>query len=298
MYYTIPMKRMMFLLPIMSGVCFGSIGIFIRFFSEAGFNNMAILATRNGISALILFLFMLLYDRDLLKCRVRDLPILLGGGFIGMTLTNVFYNIAVLHLSLGFAGVLIGLSPVYVVFIAAFLFRERITRRKLLGMILAMIGVVMVSGVIDSGITFTIFGLAAGLLSGLFYGMTSIFTKIAIGRQYKGLTITFYAVLITAITTAPFANWEAVAGYAAAAPMTHVLLMVAHAVVGAALPYLLLNVSLKHIEAGKASILTSSEPVSAMLFGAFVYGEKLTIISVAGMAIAITAFSIISTDKT
>ena len=255
------MKKFAYLLPIMSGVCFGSIGIFIRFFSEAGFNNMAILTTRNAISALILFLFMLIYDRNLLKCRVRDLPILLGGGFIGMTLTNVFYNLAVLHLSLGFAGVLIGLSPVYVVFIAAFLFREKITTRKLLGMILAIIGVVMVSGVIDNGITFTALGLASGLLSGLFYGMTSIFTKIAIGRQYNGLTITFYAVLITAITTAPFANWETVASYTAAAPVSHMLLMIAHAVIGAALPYLMLNVSLKHIEAGKASILTSREPV-------------------------------------
>jgi drug/metabolite transporter (DMT)-like permease len=258
---------------------------------------MAILTTRNAISALILFLFMFIYDRNLLKCRVRDLPILLGGGFIGMTLTNVFYNLAVLNLSLGFAGVLIGLSPVYVVFIAAFLFRERVTTRKLLGMVLAVIGVVMVSGVIDNGITFTALGLASGLLSGLFYGMTSIFTKIAIGRQYNGLTITFYAVLITAITTAPFANWETVASYTAAAPVSHMLLMIAHAVIGAALPYLMLNVSLKHIEAGKASILTSSEPVSAMLFGAFVYGEKLTIISVAGMVIAVTAFGIISTGK-
>ena len=164
-------------------------------------------------------------------------------------------------------------------------------------MILAIIGVVMVSGVIDNGITFTALGLASGLLSGLFYGMTSIFTKIAIGRQYNGLTITFYAVLITAITTAPFANWETVASYTAAAPVSHMLLMIAHAVIGAALPYLMLNVSLKHIEAGKASILTSSEPVSAMLFGAFVYGEKLTIISVAGMVIAVTAFGIISTGK-
>ena len=291
------MNRLVYLLPILTGVCFGSIGIFIRFFSEAGFNNMAILSTRNAISALILFLFLLLYDRELLKCRVRDLPILLGGGFIGMTLTNVFFNIAVLNLSLGFAGVLIGLSPVYVVFIAAFLFKEKITRRKLLGMILAIIGVVMVSGVVDSGITFTAVGLAAGLLSGLFYGMTSIFTKIAIGRGYKGLTITFYALLITAVTTAPFTNWNVVAAYAAASPLSHSLLMIAHAVIGAALPYLMLNVSLKHIEAGKASILTSSEPVSAMLFGFFVYHEPMTVISAAGMVIAVTAFGIISTDK-
>ena len=268
------MNRLVYLLPILTGVCFGSIGIFIRFFSEAGFNNMAILSTRNAISALILFLFLLVYDRDLLKCRVRDLPILLGGGFIGMTLTNVFFNIAVLNLSLGFAGVLIGLSPVYVVFIAAFLFKEKVTRRKLLGMILAIIGVIMVSGVVDSGITFTAAGLAAGLLSGLFYGMTSIFTKIAIGRGYKGLTITFYALLITALTTAPFSNWGVVAAYTAASPLSHSLLMIAHAVIGAALPYLMLNVSLKHIEAGKASILTSSEPVSAMLFGFFVYHKK------------------------
>ncbi len=291
------MKKIAFLLPLLSGVCFGSIGIFIRLFSEAGFNNMAILATRNAISAVLLFLFMFIYDRNLLKCRVRDLPVLLGGGFIGMTLTNVFYNIAVLNLSLGFAGVLIGLSPVYVVFIAAFLFREKITKRKLFGMILAIIGVIMVSGVIDSGVTFTALGLATGLLSGLFYGMTSIFTKISIGRGYNGLTITFYAVLITAITTAPFANWDQVAEYTAAAPAAHIMLMIAHALIGAALPYLMLNVSLRFIEAGKASILTSSEPVAAMLFGAFVYGEKLTVISVAGMAIAVTAFGIISTGK-
>ena len=291
------MNRLVYLLPILTGVCFGSIGIFIRFFSEAGFNNMAILSTRNAISALILFLFLLVYDRNLLKCRVRDLPILLGGGFIGMTLTNVFFNVAVLNLSLGFAGVLIGLSPVYVVFIAAFLFKEKVTRRKLLGMILAIIGVIMVSGVVDSGITFTAAGLAAGLVSGLFYGMTSIFTKIAIGRGYKGLTITFYALLITALTTAPFSNWGVVAAYTAASPLSHSLLMIAHAVIGAALPYLMLNVSLKHIEAGKASILTSSEPVSAMLFGFFVYQEPMTVISAAGMAIAVTAFGIISTGK-
>ena len=291
------MKKFAFILPLLSGVCFGSIGIFIRLFSEAGFNNMAILATRNAISALLLFLFLFVYDRELLKCRLRDLPVLLGGGFIGMTLTNVFYNIAVLNLSLGFAGVLIGLSPVYVVFIAAFLFKERITARKLLGMVLAIIGVTMVSGVIDHGITFTGLGLAAGLLSGLFYGMTSIFTKVSIGRGYNGLTITFYAVLITAITTAPFANWGTVAAYTAAAPVSHILLMIAHAVVGAALPYLMLNVSLRFIEAGKASILTSSEPVAAMLFGAVVYSEKLTVISVLGMAIAVTAFGIISTGK-
>lgn len=299
------MRKFALILPLLSGVCFGSISIFIRFFSEVGFNNMAILATRNAISALLLFLFLFAYDWSLLKCRLRDLPVLLGGGFIGMTMTNVFYNIAVLNLPLGFAGVLIGLSPVYVVFIAAFLFKERITVRKLLGMVLAIIGVTMVSGVvdkmisggIDNGITFTALGLGAGLLSGLFYGMTSIFTKISIGRGYKGLTITFYAVLITAITTAPFANWGTVAAYTAAAPLSHILLMIAHAVVGAALPYLMLNVSLRFIEAGKASILTSSEPVAAMLFGAFVYGEKLKVISVLGMAIAVTAFGIISTDK-
>lgn len=290
------MKQIAPALPLLSGVCFGSLGIFIRLLSEAGFNNMAILSTRNAISAVILFVVMFIYDRDLLRCRTRDLPVLLGGGFIGMTMTNIFFNISVLNLSLGFAGVLIGLSPVYVVIIAAFLFKERVTRRKLFGMILAIIGVIMVSGVIDNGITFTALGFAAGMLSGVFYGMTSIFTKISIGRGYNGLTITFYAVLITALTTAPFANWGTVASYVAAEPASHAALMIAHALIGAALPYLMLNVSLKHIEAGKASILTSSEPVSAMLFGAFVYGEKLTVITVAGMAIAVVAFGIISTE--
>ena len=48
-----------------------------------------ILFSSSGVTV-ILCLFMLLFDRNLLKCKVRDLPILLGGGFIGMNFYSRF----------------------------------------------------------------------------------------------------------------------------------------------------------------------------------------------------------------
>ena len=292
------MKALMTTLPILAGIAFGSVGVFVRVFDDAGFNVFSVLAVRGIFSIIMVLLFMLLVDRSMLKVKVRDLPLLAAGGIVGMTLTNVFFTISAWNISLALTGVLLGLSPVYVVIISAFLFKEKATPRKIICMIMAIIGAFLVSGIMENGIgTLSILGLVTGLISGFFYGMSSIFTKLCMARGYNGITITFYALITMTITSSPFANWDVVVLYVAEAPAANLGFIVVSAFVCLAFPYLALNVSLRHLEAGKASILTSSEPIAAMIFGLIIYAETPSVYGVCGLIITVVALAVMTASK-
>ena len=77
------MKRIALLLPILSGTCWGSAGVFVRVLYEAGFDNITITFSRLVITALLLMLTLLVYDRGLFRIRAGDLPFLAICGISG-----------------------------------------------------------------------------------------------------------------------------------------------------------------------------------------------------------------------
>ena len=48
------------------------------------------------------------------------------------------------------------------------------------------------------------------------------------------------------------------------------------------------------MDAGKASILASGEPIAAMIFGVFFYHEIPTVLSVIGVLLTLTALTLLS----
>ena len=71
-------------------------------------------------------------------------------GLAGMMMLNICYNEAAIRLTLSFAAVLLSLSPVFVMFMAALVFKEKITRRKAGCTFIALIGCILVSGAVDN----------------------------------------------------------------------------------------------------------------------------------------------------
>lgn len=63
-------------------------------------------------------------------------------------------------------------------------------------------------------------------------------------------------------------------------------------------PYAFYTVALDHMEAGKASILCSCEPVAAMVFGFFFFRKIPTGLSIAGLIIVLIALAmLVLSDK-
>lgn len=283
------------LLPIIAGALWGSVGVFVRGFTNGNIDNVSILVMRVLFAAIMMFVFIAIKDKSLLKINLKDVWVFACGGIVAMFGMNFCYNNAINSLSLSLAGVLLALSPVFVMFLAAILFKEKITARSIVCMIFALIGCTMASGVIGGGeIAFSTSGILFGIAAAFFYGLTSIFSKIAMEKGYYALTMTFYSMLILAIVLLPFADWKLVGEYVMVSPANNIIFILMHSLCTAVLPYLLYNLALSNVDASLASILVAgAEPSAAMIFGIIFFAEMPSVVSILGLVVTIVALTIL-----
>lgn len=281
--------------PILSGIFFGSGGIFIRQLIEMGVDSYSIVFLRVFIALPILIFWLFLADKKLFYVKIKDIWIFFGAGVLGTLGLNLSYNYSITELSLSLSAILLSLAPIFVVIFSYFLFKEKITKVKVSCMILAIVGSILASGIFEStSMQWSFKGLIVGLFSAVFYSLYSIFSKIAMEKKYDALTITLYSTLAITIVLFPMNDWEFVERIIAVNPLKMTTFMVAHSLCTCIFPYALYTISLKYMDAGKASILCSCEPIAATIFGIFFYNEIPTILSLIGLIIVLVALAILS----
>lgn len=290
------MKQLLYLMPIISGAMWGSAGIFVRKLTELGMNSYTVVSVRVVLAVLILAVWLGIYDRNLLKIKLKDLWVFVAGGVVGMFGLNICYNFAISELSLSLAAVLLSLSPVFVLFMAAILFKEKITSKKVICMTIAIAGCVLSSGVLESASTmrWSVKGIIVGTIGAFFYGLYGIISKTAMERGYHAFTTTFYCLFMVMLVVIPLTNWKLVTDVVVANPIKMSVFLVIHSLCTSVLPYILYTFSIRYIDAGMASILASGEPVAAMIFGVIFFSEIPTVLSVVGIVLVIVALALLS----
>ena len=293
------MKQLLYLMPIISGAMWGSAGIFVRKLTELGMNSYTVVSVRVVLAVLILAVWLGIYDRNLLKIKLKDLWVFVAGGVVGMFGLNICYNFAISELSLSLAAVLLSLSPVFVLFMAAILFKEKITSKKVICMTIAIAGCVLASGVLESASTmrWSVKGIIVGTIGAFFYGLYGIISKTAMERGYHAFTTTFYCLFMVMLVVIPLTNWKLVTNVVVANPIKMSVFLVIHSLCTSVLPYILYTFSIRYIDAGMASILASGEPVAAMIFGVIFFSEIPTVLSVVGIVLVIVALALLSMPK-
>ncbi len=275
---------------------FGSAGVFVRSLLGYGMSGVSVIFLRFAFAAAELLIVMLLTDRKLLKIKLRDLPLFMGTGLGCMFGLNLAYNISIKYLPLSLAAILLSLAPVIVLFLSAILFKEKITVRKIICMLMAIIGCALAGGILEqhSGVSLSGKGIAAGLIAAFFYALYSILSKTASSRGNHTYTIIFYSVVIIALVTAPFAEYDIIGSYISKAPVQHILFLAAHSLCISVLPYVFITTAQLYADSGYVYILASGgEPVAAVVFGMIFYSEMPTSIGIVGMLITITALTIL-----
>jgi DME family drug/metabolite transporter len=134
----------------------------------------------------------LLFKPKLLQVKKKDLPWLIGMGTISIGIFHVFWNQAVVMIGASLATVVQCNAPIFVTIMAWFLFKEKITGRKIIAVVLAALGTILVSGI--SGVNqwkIVPLGLVIALGSAITYGSLSLFGKKLSG-DYNAWTIMFY----------------------------------------------------------------------------------------------------------
>ena len=288
------LKQWIQIFPILSGIMWGSAGIFVRKLSELGLNSVSIVETRIIVAIIIIIAGLLCLDKKLLKIKLKDLWIFICAGIFSMLGLNLCYNFAINELSL--SAFLLSLAPIFVLILASILFKEKLTLQKTVCAILALIGCILSSGVLEEvgAMKWTTIGIIIGTLGAFFYGTYSIFSKIAMLKGYHSFTVTIYSLMAVGIALLPFTDWLKVWEIIQIdpAPMSGFLLL--HSLLTSVLPYICFTVALNYVEAGKVAILASGEPIAAMLFGIFFYQEIPTVLSLIGLFTVLFALGLLT----
>ena len=284
------------LLVMLAGVFWGSMGIFVRTMSGWGFSSIQITAVRLTLASVFFLILLLLRSPADLQIRLRDIPLFLALGVISILFFTICYFTAITMLSLSTAAILLYTSPIWVMLMSVVFFHEKFTSRKLLALAMAFGGCILVSGL--SGGSISTAGLLFGLGSGIGYALYSIFGTVAL-RRYSPLTVTTYAFLIAAAGIQFISPPAELASLFAAAvsPAKAVLFAVVMALFSAVTPYLLYTLGLARVEASKAAILATVEPLVATLVGVLVFSEPLTVSSLIGILLILAAIVLLNTKS-
>ena len=266
-------------LIILAGIFWGSMGIFVRRLGTSGFNSIQIVTIR---------VTLFLKDPSGFRIAPRDIPLFLGLGFGSVLFFTVCYFTAITIMPLSTAAILLYTSPIWIMLMSVVFFREKLTGRKILALAMAFGGCVLVSGVSGEGRTMT--GLLIGLGAGLGYGLYSILGTVAL-RKYSPYTVTAYTFLL-----ASAGAWlicrpaDMLSKFAAADDLTSLLLFCClTALVTAVIPFLAYTLGLRTVEASRAGILATVEPMVATFFGILVFSEPLTAFSGTGILLILAA---------
>lgn len=276
------------LLIILAGIFWGSMGIFVRKLGTYGFTSVQIVAIRITLAALVFSIVLFIRDRSGFRITLRDLPLFLGLGFGSILFFTVCYFTAITIMPLSTAAILLYTSPIWIMLMSMLFFREKLNRIKLIALALAFAGCVLVSGISGEGITLV--GLLIGLGSGIGYGLYSILGTIAL-RRYSPYTVTTYTFLFAAV-----GSWlvcgpaDMISKFTAAADLPFLLFFCClTALVTAVIPFLSYTLGLRTVEASRAGILATIEPMVATLIGILVFAEPLTLLSGLGILLILTA---------
>ena len=185
---------------LLAGIFWGSMGLFVRQLNAAGLYAIDVMQLRVLASAIFVGLYLLLFDRQKLRLRPRDIWCFAGSGICSLMLFSWCYFTGMQAASLAVMAVLLYTAPVFVMLMSIVFFREKLTGAKLTALVLCLAGCVLVSGV-GSSERLGLRGLLLGLGAGFGYALYSIFGRCAIDRGYSSWTITFYTFVFWPISS-------------------------------------------------------------------------------------------------
>lgn len=286
-------KKLSAFLLVLAGCLWGIIAIFINKLKTFGFDSYEIGFIRISLCTAGMFIFLLIYDKKLLKIKLKDIWIFMGSGIVSVTFFSACYFRTVLDVEAGIAAALLYTSPAFIIIFSAILFKEKINTKKIAAIILTVIGCALVSGIVGTDVKLDAVKVIIGIGSGLFYALYSIFGVYAAKKNYTTLTITFYTFLFATVGFLTVAN-----------PINIVKITVSHpialpyelaiALLCGFLPYFFYTTGLRNTEPSFAGVLVATEPLVACIVGILFLGDSIHYSKLMGIALVLGSIMLLN----
>lgn len=277
-----------YMMLISSMLIFGTIGIFRKYIPLSS----GMLAFFRGVlGSIFLILFVIVKGHKMHKIGKRNLVLLaITGALIGLNWIFLFeaYN----YTTVATATMCYYMQPTIVILLSPVVFREKITLKKGICAIAAIIGMVFVSGIMEGT------GIRAQEVTGIFYGLmaAALYATVVILNKKVQTPDAYEKTIIQLISAAviliPYLllteNVMAIDLDMRAATMVLIV-----GVVHTGIAYALYFGCMKDLKSQSIAVLSYIDPVFALLLSAVVLLEKVSVFGIVG-AVLIIGSAIIS----
>lgn len=268
---------------VISMLIFGTIGIFVR---HVPLPSSVIALVRGVVGTLFLLLFSRLRKTPLCRSAIRNnLGLLvLSGAFIGFNWILLFE--AYRYTTVATATLCYYLAPVFVILASPILFKERLTLRKGICVGVALVGMVFVSGVLETGISGSgeILGILFGVGAAVLYASVVLMNKKL--KTVPGFERTIVQLAAAALALLPYVlvtEWGMQVDLSG--PVLPLLLVLG--IVHTGIAYVLYFGGIKELPAQTSALLSYIDPVSAIILSAVFLREGLTVSGLVGAVLVL-----------
>ncbi len=211
-------------------------------------------------------------------------------GLLGPFLSQVLQYIGLSITSAGETLLLLNMSPVFTVLLAAPLLGEAITRNKAVGLVIAMVGayfIVVGSGPVSGEVSLIrLIGDAIIIISTLLFALNGIAGKIAVGGVDSISVTAFSTIFAVPFLWLSVIGLEDVTVLLTLSTMTW-LVVIWVGTVNSVIAFIFYYESMKYIEASRVQIALNLIGVWGVIMSVLVLGEMITLLQIAGGALTI-----------
>lgn len=263
---------------------FGTVGLFTHFIP---LSSAAIVFYRALLGGLFIIVMIKLSGKDIDIKSMRDnLIVLIFTGFF-MALNWVLQFEAFKVSSVAIGTVCYNMMPIFLLIIASFMFNEKITLKSGLCILIATIGVILVSNVVNVGFKSNeVLGCVYGILGAIFYALIVTFNrklsqiethdKVIFQFMFSAFVMFFYVILIerkSLIFDNNLSNNSKVIG---------AICMLVLSFFHTGFCYVHYFNAVSRLKAETVAILTYIDPVVALFLSYFVLKENMTALQFLG----------------
>lgn len=269
-----------YLFAIGAAALWGLAGPVAKYLFHNGVSPLALTQVRQTLSFILLISLFLVWRKRLLYVRTRDLPFFAILGIIGLAMVQISYYSAIKRIQVAPAILLEYMAPVFILMYSAVFMKEKVSLTKGFSLLLALIGCGLVAGVYEINfLKLNLVGVVWGLMSALFFSFYTLYGQAGL-KKYSAMTLFAYASGFGAMF------WWIVnpprAFFAVEYSKLTWLAFAYIAVFGTIVPFILYFEGLKRMEASRASITSTLEPVVAGVAAYLFMGEIMALPQIFG----------------
>lgn len=255
-----------------SAAAFGTLAIFGRYAYAAEMDAITILFLRFSLSALVLLAILRLRRESL--PRGRPLVPLIGMGAIGYVGQAFCYLAALNYASSGLVALLLYLYPAFVTVLSVVVLHERMTRLKLLALLLALIGTGLTIGPAGGQLLGILLALGAAGIYSIYIIVGVQVMKQVSAVQSSTVIMASAGVMAGVLMAINGPHWPATAaGWWAVASIV---------LIATVLPAVTFFIGLRRVGPTTAAMISTLEPVVTVLLAAWLEAERLQPLTLIG----------------